>query len=46
MATTKKGEKIKQIAAHAKKIWKKEQGEKWKDAIKRASVELKKQNKI
>lgn len=44
--TTKKGEKIKLISAHAKKIWDKEKGEKWKDAIKRASVELKKQNKI
>jgi hypothetical protein len=38
------GEKIKLISAHAKKIRK--QGEKWTDAIKRASVELKKQKKI
>ena len=43
---SKKGEKIKMISAHAKKIWNKEGGEKWKDAIKRASNELKKQNKI
>jgi len=43
---SKKGEKIKLISAHAKKIWNKEGGEKWKDAIKRASVDLKKQNKI
>lgn len=41
-----KGEKIKLISAHAKKIWKKEQGEKWTEAIKRASVELKKDKKI
>ena len=46
MSTSKKGEKIKLISAHAKKIWNKEKGEKWKDAIKRASAELKKQNKI
>jgi hypothetical protein len=38
------GEKIKLISAHAKKIRK--EGEKWTNAIKRASVELKKQNKI
>jgi len=42
----KQGEKIKLISAHAKKIWKKEEGEKWTDAIKRASVELKKEKKI
>ena len=46
MASTQRGEKIKLISAHAKKIWKKAQGEKWKDAIKRASAELKKLNKI
>jgi hypothetical protein len=41
----KQGEKIKLISAHAKKIWK--QGkEKWTDAIKRATIELKKENKI
>jgi len=38
------GEKIKLISAHAKKIRK--DGEKWTDAIKRASVELKKSGKI
>lgn len=38
--------KIKAISAHAKKIWKKEQGEKWTDAIRRASLELKKLKKI
>ena len=38
------GEKIKLISAHAKKIRKKD--EKWTDAIKRATQELKKQNKI
>lgn len=42
----KQGEKIKLISAHAKKIWKKAQGEKWTEAIKRASQELKKANKI
>jgi hypothetical protein len=42
----KQGEKIKLISAHAKKIWKKEQGEKWTEAIKRASAELKKAGKI
>jgi hypothetical protein len=42
----KQGEKIKLISAHAKKIWKKEQGEKWTEAIKRASAELKKSGKI
>lgn len=41
-----KGEKIKLISAHAKKIWKKEEGEKWTAAIKRASAELKKDKKI
>jgi hypothetical protein len=41
----KKGEKIKLISAHAKKIWNKDK-EKWTDAIKRATSELKKQNKI
>jgi hypothetical protein len=40
----KQGDKIKLISAHAKKIRK--EGEKWTDAIKRASAELKKQNKI
>jgi hypothetical protein len=38
------GEKIKLISAHAKKTRK--EGEKWTDAIKRASVELKKLKKI
>ena len=42
----KQGEKIKLISAHAKKIWKKAEGEKWTDAIKRASAELKKDKKI
>ena len=42
---SKQGEKIKLISAHAKKIWKKEK-EKWTDAVKRASVELKKAGKI
>ena len=42
----KQGEKIKIISAHAKTIWKKAEGEKWTEAIKRASVELKKQGKI
>jgi hypothetical protein len=46
MSTAKKGEKIKLISAHAKKIWDKEKGEKWTQAIKRATIELKKQNKI
>jgi hypothetical protein len=40
----KQGDKIKLISTHAKKIRK--EGEKWTDAIKRASAELKKQNKI
>jgi hypothetical protein len=40
------GEKIKMISAHAKKIWNKEKGEKWTDAIKRASKELKAAKKI
>lgn len=40
------GEKIKLISAEAKKIWKKESGEKWTDAIKRASALLKKAGKI
>ena len=40
----KKGEKIRLISAHAKKIRK--EGEKWTDCIKRASLELKKQKKI
>jgi hypothetical protein len=40
------GEKIKLISARAKKIWNKEKGEKWTDAIKRASAELKKEKKI
>ena len=42
----KQGDKIKKISAHAKKIWNKAKGEKWTDAIKRASQELKKQGKI
>lgn len=42
----KQGEKIKLISAHAKKIWNKEKGEKWTDAIKRASTILKKEGKI
>jgi hypothetical protein len=42
----KKGEAIRLISAHAKKIWDKEKGEKWTDAIKRASAELKKLKKI
>ena len=42
----KRGEAITLISAHAKKIWNKEKGEKWTDAIKRASAELKKLKKI
>jgi len=42
----KKGEKIRLISTHAKKIWNKAGGEKWVDAIKRASAELKKSGKI
>jgi hypothetical protein len=42
----KQGEKIKIISAHAKKIWKKAEGEKWTEAIKRASALLKKEGKI
>lgn len=42
----KQGEKIKIISARAKEIWKKDKGEKWTDAIKRASSELKKEKKI
>jgi len=42
----KQGEKIKIISAHAKKTWKKETGEKWTDAIKRSSAELKRAGKI
>jgi hypothetical protein len=38
--------KIKLISAHAKKIWNKEKGEKWTEAIKRASAELKAAKKI
>lgn len=39
-------DKVKKISAHAKKIWKKAEGEKWTNAIKRASQELKKMKKI
>jgi len=42
----KQGEKIKIISARAKQIWRKEKGEKWTEAIKRASAELKKEKKI
>jgi hypothetical protein len=45
MATKKSGQKIKLISAHAKKIWNKDK-EKWTDAIKRATIELKKENKL
>jgi hypothetical protein len=38
------GEKIKLISAHAKSTRK--EGEKWTDAIKRATAELKKMGKI
>ena len=41
---SKQGEKIKIISAHAKKIRK--PNEKWTEAIKRATQELKKENKI
>lgn len=44
-STSKKGEKIALISAHAKKTWNKEK-EKWTDAIRRASAELKKSGKI
>jgi len=40
----KQGEKIKLISTLAKKIRK--EGEKWTDAIKRATAELRKQKKI
>lgn len=39
-------EKIKLIAARAKKIYKGSEKEKWTDAIKRASNELKREGKI
>jgi hypothetical protein len=39
-------DKVKEISTHAKKIWKKAEGEKWTDAIRRASMELKKLKKI
>jgi len=42
---SKKGEKISLISAHAKKTWDKTK-EKWTDAIRRASSELKKAGKI
>jgi hypothetical protein len=42
----KQGEKIKIISSYAKEIWKKEKGEKWTEAIKRASAQLKKEGKI
>jgi hypothetical protein len=38
------GEKIKLISAHAKKIRK--ENEKWQDAIRRATIELRKLKKI
>lgn len=38
--------KIQIISAKAKEIWKKESGEKWTDAIKRATAQLKKEGKI
>ena len=38
--------KIQLISAKAKQIWKKDEGEKWTDAIKRASALLKKEGKI
>jgi hypothetical protein len=41
-----KKDTIKKISAKAKEIWKKEKGEKWTDAIKRASALLKKEGKI
>jgi hypothetical protein len=44
MATAKKVNKVSLISAHAKTIRK--EGEKWTDAIKRASAELKAQGKI
>jgi hypothetical protein len=40
----KQGEKIKVISAYAKKIRK--ENEKWTDAIKRATLQLKKEGKI
>jgi hypothetical protein len=40
----KQGEKLQLISAHAKKTRK--ENEKWTDAIKRATLELKKSNKI
>jgi hypothetical protein len=45
MSTKQRGEKIKLISARAKKIWKKD-SEKWTNAIKRATIELKKEGKI
>ena len=44
-STSKKGEKIALISAHAKKTWNKEK-EKWTQAIKRSATELKKTGKI
>jgi hypothetical protein len=41
-----KGAAIKLISAHAKKTWDKAGGEKWTNAIKRASKELKLAGKI
>lgn len=46
MTKSKKGEKVKMISAKAKEIWKKDKGEKWTDAIKKASAMLKKEGKI
>lgn len=42
----KQGEAIKLISARAKEIWRKQAGEKWHDAIKRATAQLKKEKKI
>lgn len=45
-AKSKQGDKLKMISTKAKEIWKKEKGEKWTDAIKKASAMLKKEGKI
>ena len=46
MATKKANSSIKLISERAKKIWKGSGKEKWTDAIKRASKELKKEGII
>lgn len=43
---SKPNSKVKMISTKAKEIWKKEKGEKWTDAIKRAADMLKREGKI